>query len=367
MKQSEPLLPKLPSLGELLKHPTVERVVRRVNQTTVAQRAAGFIEELRVSISKRDLVPSLQHLAERLAQRLLGEGARESPLINATGVVCDWQGPVAPLAQTALDEMLQLASEFHDADSQRRGRAEQLLCELTGAESAWIGHNFRAARRLVQECATSKVDAAWHAGLVNPAEWGLPPVETVAERIANGAELLVFDGGGLVGGPRSGIVVGQRQLVQQIQAQPWAEALAADELTLTALEATLRLYRTPARMIHEIPVLQLLSAPLANLQQRAERLAQLMAANEAVDVAQPRAVDSTWLQTADTSLTAPSWIIALRLEHCSAEAALAKWHTMTPRVIARFQGNTLELDLRSVFPRWDEQLLTAVENLTVAK
>ena len=46
----EPLLPKLPSLGELLKHPTVQRVVERVNQTTVAQRSAGFLEELRSNL-----------------------------------------------------------------------------------------------------------------------------------------------------------------------------------------------------------------------------------------------------------------------------------------------------------------------------
>ena len=367
MKQTEPLLPKLPSLGELLKHPTVERVVKRVNQTIVAQRAAGFLEELRTNLRQRGVVPSIHHLAERLARRLLGGHQPDYPIINATGVVWSERWPAAPLAEAALDEMLQLASEYHDADNALRERVVDLLRALTGAESAWIAHSYAGAVRLAQEHAGGKVDAARQAGLLNPAQWGLTPVATIADRLQAGADVVVVDGGGLLGGPRSGIVVGRRSAVEQLAAQSWATTLAADELVLAALAATLEIYRSGQRVIHQIPVLQLLSAPLENLQQRGERLAQLIAAVDAVAAAKPQAVESAWLESSESRLVGPSWAIGLTLKDLSTDEVIGQWRDSSPRLVARVDGDQLFLDLRSVFPRWDQQLVSAVENLAVAK
>lgn len=366
MKQSEPLLPKLPSLGELLKHPTVERVVKRVNQTTVAQRAAGFLDELRTNLRQRDVVPSLHHLAERLARRLLGSSQADYPVINATGVVWGDRWPAAPLAESALDEVLQLASEYHEAGDALGVRVVDFLRALTGAESAWIAHSFAGAMRIAQEHTGGAVDAVRHAGLLNPAQWGLAPVATIAERLQAGADVVVVDGGGLLGGPRCGIVVGRRSAVESLTTQPWATTLAADETTLAALAATLEIYRSGQRVMHQIPVLQLLSAPLENLQQRAERLAQLMASADAVEVAQPQAVDALWLEATESQLVGPSWAIHLALQNLSADDVFEQWSEASPRVAARAVGKQVQLNLRSVFPRWDQQLVTAVENLTVS-
>ncbi len=367
MKQTEPLLPKLPSLGELLKHPTVERVVKRVNQTTVAQRAAGFLEELRTNLRQPDVAPSIHHLAERLARRLLGSSQADYPVINATGVVWGDRWPAAPLAEAALDEVLQLAGEYHEVDDSLRAPVVESLCALTGAESAWMAHSFAGAMRLAQEHAGGTVDAARHAGLLNPAQWGLAPVATIAERLQGGADIVLFDGGGLLGGPRCGIVVGRRSAVESLASQSWSNTLAADEMTLAALMATLDIYRSGERVMHQIPVLQLLSAPLENLQQRAERLAQLMAAVDAVAAAKPQAVVSVWLETVETKLVGPSWAIHLTPRELTADEVIQRWREGMPRVAARAAGKQVHLDLRSVFPRWDQQLVSAVENLTVSK
>ncbi|MCG8451322.1 MAG: hypothetical protein MI725_17290, partial [Pirellulales bacterium] len=136
----ESQFPKLPSLSELLQHPTVEKVVERVNQSTIAQRATGFLAELQTSLRERadqGVVPSLNQLAERLAQRLLGQAAHALPIINATGEICSprWQ---APLADVAVQEMLRVAGEFHESTNTHQQQAGALLCSLTGAESAWV-------------------------------------------------------------------------------------------------------------------------------------------------------------------------------------------------------------------------------------
>ncbi len=373
MKKPENLLPKLPSLGELLKHPTVKGVVERVNQTTVAQRSAGFLEELRDNLQQRTqraqraVVPTIQQLAERLARRLLGGRRLSYPVINATGVVWGGRWPALPLAEAAAHEMLQLASEYHDADNALAENVAELLRHETGAERAWVAHSFVGAVRLTLEHVGGSVDVARHAGLVDPAEFGLTPVATIAERLKAGADVVVVDGAGLLGGPRCGIVVGRRDAVEQIASQSLASALAADEAVLAALGATLEIYRSAERMVHQIPVLQLLSTPLENLEQRCHRLALLMAEAEEVVVAKPQAVDSVWLETADSELVGPSWAICIELEKLSAESATRQWHDGSPRLVARVEGERLWLDLRSVFPRWDQQLVTAVEDLPAAE
>jgi L-seryl-tRNA(Ser) seleniumtransferase len=94
-----------------------------------------------------------------------------------------------------------------------------------------------------------------------------PPVR---RSVAAGAALVCFSGDKLLGGPQAGLMVGTRDAVAAARAHPLARALRLDKLSLAALEATLRLYRSSG----EIPVLAMLTAGEATLRARAERLAE---------------------------------------------------------------------------------------------
>ena len=186
----KPELPfsKLPALGELLKHPTVLGVVQRVNQTTVAQRAAGFWEELQSGWKEQGGLPSVGELAERLAQRLLGRSQHAAPTVNAAGVLCSrrWH---APLAETAVHELLRFASEYQQPSSELMDQVAASLVLSTRAEAAWVASSFEAALSMTNQCEGATLVSCPLMGLIDPADFGRMHVDTVADRFAAGGRL----------------------------------------------------------------------------------------------------------------------------------------------------------------------------------
>jgi len=94
-----------------------------------------------------------------------------------------------------------------------------------------------------------------------------PPVR---RSVRAGAALVCFSGDKLLGGPQAGLVVGRADAVAAARAHPLARAVRIDKLSLAALEATLALYRDPARARVEVPVLAMLEATEEELLARAQ-------------------------------------------------------------------------------------------------
>ena len=96
---------------------------------------------------------------------------------------------------------------------------------------------------------------------------------TVRESLAAGADLTLFSGDKLLGGPQAGVIVGKAALISRLHASPLMRTFRPGKLTLAGLEATLRLYRDPATVVRRLPHLRMLTAPAHQLRARAERLA----------------------------------------------------------------------------------------------
>ena len=100
----------------------------------------------------------------------------------------------------------------------------------------------------------------------------------VRRSVAAGAAVVCFSGDKLLGGPQAGLMVGRADAIERCRKHPLARALRIDKLSLAALTATLRLYLDPSAAAREIPVLRMLTAPEPELQARAGRMRDALAA-----------------------------------------------------------------------------------------
>jgi L-seryl-tRNA(Ser) seleniumtransferase len=197
--------------------------------------------------------------------------------------------------------------------------------------------------------------------LYNLARFGLPDEPIVSESLAAGADLVLFSGDKLLGGPQCGVIVGRAAIVEKLRKNPLARALRVDKLTLAALQATLEIHRA-GRAFAEIPVLHQLAMPADDIRTRAEQLAERFRnptpdAN-AISVQQ---VSSASGGGALPEQLLPSWAVSIADEN--AGELSKRLRTGEPAVFGRIQEGRVLIDLRTVLPVDDELLANRLRQL----
>jgi L-seryl-tRNA(Ser) seleniumtransferase len=190
--------------------------------------------------------------------------------------------------------------------------------------------------------------------LYDLAKHGLPDEPIVSESIGRGADLVLFSGDKLLGGPQCGIIVGRAELVERLRKNPLARALRVDKLTLAGLQATLEIHRS-GRAFEEIPVLRQLTLPAEEIRRRAEQLlARLKAESSTPDSFSLQEVASASGGGALPELSVPSWAIAIAASDADRLARMLRLGE--PAVLTRIQEDKLLIDLRTVLPQDEERL-----------
>ena len=418
------------------------------------QTRQAILKEQEADVSE----PSLMDAAARLAQQK--NAPNLVPVINATGVVLHTNLGRALLSQDALDNIRTISGSYSNLelniDTGKRGlrysAVEELICELTGAESAIavnnnagavflalntlaagtevvvsrgelveIGGSFRVPDVMSKSgCCLKEVGTTnrthakdyrnavtEHTGLflkvhtsnykiegftksvgldemaelgkelgiavmedlgsgtfVDFSKFGLPAEPVVADSIASGADVVTFSGDKLLGGPQAGIIAGKKEALDQIKSNPLTRALRIDKMTLAALEATLRLYRDPAKAMEEIPTLRMLTMDFDTIAQRADQWQADLAA---------RCKDQAVIATADLNsrpgggsfpeLVLPTRCLTVKPAKLSVTRLERAMREQTPAVIGRIENDQYVIDPRTVQTGQEDIILNRLEAL----
>jgi len=192
--------------------------------------------------------------------------------------------------------------------------------------------------------------------LTDLTEYGLPAERTVGEAVADGIDLVAFSGDKLLGGPQAGILVGRTAAIGRMRANPLLRALRVGSATIAALAATLRLHLDPASRA-AIPLYAMLGTPLDALRARADALRARLPALTLTVVEHDGFAGGGTLPLASI----PSLALAWRPEHGDPNAAAARLRLGETPVVARVDGDTVLLDLRTIPPGRDGELAAALE------
>ncbi len=201
---------------------------------------------------------------------------------------------------------------------------------------------------LARERGLPLVEDRGSGSFVDLAAHGIPEPEASAG-LREGADLVLFSGDKLLGGPQAGIAIGRRDLIERMKQSPLARALRVDKLTHAALHGTLQALL--AGRADEIPVLAMLRATPELLEARAADLAERLRA-----AGVPRVTVETTRSPvgggALPELELPGAVVRV-VPASSADAAARRLRAGDPPVLARIQRDALLFDPRTLA---DEEL-----------
>jgi L-seryl-tRNA(Ser) seleniumtransferase len=203
------------------------------------------------------------------------------------------------------------------------------------------------------------IDDIGSGALIDFARFGFEGEPVARGSIAVGADLVLFSGDKLLGGPQAGIIAGKKELVQRVEKDPLMRAFRLDKMTLAALETTLRLYLNEERALREVPVLRMLGTSAKDLRPRAEALALRLV--EVPGVLSARAADDTAYVGGGSLPDQSMKTCVVEVESSLGEEELARrLRAGSPAVVGRARKGRLVLDVRTVFPEQELALVEAV-------
>jgi L-seryl-tRNA(Ser) seleniumtransferase len=182
---------------------------------------------------------------------------------------------------------------------------------------------------------------------------------TPNETLKSGVDLVCFSGDKLFGGPQSGIIAGKRRHIAALKREPLFRAVRCDKLILTALQATVDCYLA-GNSSSEMPALGMLEITTGDLRARAEALL-----GQIRELPLRAAIGEGKAQVGGGSLpraVIPSITLDLAPKESSLDDFAGRLRRGSPPIIGFIAGGKFKMDLRTIFPQQDAQLVSALHS-----
>lgn len=173
----------------------------------------------------------------------------------------------------------------------------------------------------------------------------------IHQSLESGADLVLFSGDKLLGGPQAGVIVGRRDLVDRLVRHPITRALRVDGSTAAALASTFMSYL--AGGARDLPLWRMAALSPDEIGDRAQRVLEESAVSGEIV-----AGASTLGAGASPTAEIPTRLIQLP----GGEKAFPRLLRHDPPVLARRHAGNLLIDLRTVDPADDGAVAAALRS-----
>jgi len=196
--------------------------------------------------------------------------------------------------------------------------------------------------------------------LIDLHNFGIQSEPTVLDSLRAGVDIVTYSGDKLLGGPQAGIISGRGDLVNRMRANSLFRALRVDKLIYAALEATLLAY--VKRDYEAIPTLRIMRLSAEEIGTRASALAESLRSVQKLRV-EIIDGDSVVGGGAAPSAVIPTRLLAVTCADRSADTLAGHLRNSDPPIVARVEDGRVLLDLRTVFPRQDCMIASALARI----
>lgn len=184
---------------------------------------------------------------------------------------------------------------------------------------------------------------------------------SVIDSVASNADLTLFSGDKLLGGPQCGIILGKRHWVNRLRDSPLMRAMRLDKMSLAALEATLEIHNQ-GRAAQNLPVMQMLLQSQESIRERCVQVISRLPASGRYELV-PAESQIGGGSMPDQRLES----FGIRICSGHPNRLAARLRQQTPAIHARVTENSVVLDLRTVRAEHDDLLVDCVENAVSAE
>jgi L-seryl-tRNA(Ser) seleniumtransferase len=326
----------------------LRRLTGAEDAAVVNNNAAALVLVLAALASRRGVIVSRGELIE------IGGSFRLPEIMETSGAILREVGTTNRTRPTdyerAIDETTALLLKVHPSNY----RVEGFRAEASISEVAAIGR--RRGLPVVYDIGSGALRPLAEVG--GPASMADEPDAPAA--IAAGADLVLFSGDKLIGGPQAGIIAGRADLVREVARHPLMRAMRVGKLTLAALGATLALHLDPETARQRLPVFAMLSAPQETLERRGIALRDALAGDRGLGRVEVEPSASFLGGGSVPTRSIPSRALVIRESEVPAHELARRLRAGEPAVVARINRGALVLDLRTVAPEQDEPLVEAL-------
>lgn len=186
---------------------------------------------------------------------------------------------------------------------------------------------------------------------------------TVPDALKAGADVVLFSGDKLLGGPQGGIIIGKKEYISKMKRHPLARVVRVDKMTLAAMEAVFGEYLDMERAKRRIPVLQMITAAQGELNEKAKELKRCLKEQVPEGIFEVLGCEDPIGGGSAPTAKLPGAAVAVTLEGMGAERLERLMRKAKVPVIGRISHNRVLLSVRTIkaeeFPEIADALLEA--------